>query len=373
MIAHDAGNLVFALSAAFDALLACVAVWWAARGERLVPRLAVAAAAVACVLAVKGLVMVAQGLSVPFGVMHVVWLDLIVVVPLAALLLLGLVRGRAGATAVRVTAVAACALAPAGAYASFVEPERLVVERAEIELAPERAGRGSLRVGVLADLQFERLGHHEREAVRALVAERPDVILLAGDYHQGGASSLEQELPGLRRLLGRLHGPGGVFAVHGDCEGVEEARRVMAGTGVRLLVNDIARTRVRGRRVTIAGLERDYWSAAASGAARALERTPGSRDVRILLAHRPDSVSLLEPHSRVDLVVAGHTHGGQLQLPLYGPPSTASSVPREVAAGGLHSLDGRRIYVSRGVGVERGQAPRLRLGAPPEVSILALR
>jgi predicted MPP superfamily phosphohydrolase len=373
VIRHDAGNLVFVLSAAFDALLACIAVAAAARGGRLGVRLAAAAAAVIGVLAVKGFVMLAQGLNVPFGVMHVVWLDLVVVLPLAALLLLWLVRGRAGATAVRLAAVAACFLAPVGAYASFVEPERLVVERAEVELPAERAGDRPLRLGILADLQFERLGDHEREAVRRLMAERPDVILLAGDYHQASASSLARELPALRRLLGRLRAPGGVFAVHGDCEGVDEARRVMAGTGVRVLVNDLTHVRVRGRALTIAGLERDYWSAAASRAARALESAPGPGDVRILLAHRPDSVFLLEPRSRVDLVVAGHTHGGQVQLPLYGPPSIASRVPRDVGAGGLHTLDGRRIYVSRGVGVERGQAPRLRLGAPPEVSVVTLR
>jgi uncharacterized protein len=373
VIADDAGNLVFALSAAFDVLLACTAVAWAARGERLGARLAVAAAAVISVLAIKGLVMLSQGLDLPFGVMHVVWLDLVVVLPLAALVLLALVRGRAGATAVRLAAVAACGLVPIGAYASLVEPERLVVERGELELPAERAGERPLRVGVLADLQFERLGDHEREAVRRLMAERPDVILLAGDYHQAGAASFARELPALRRLLARLRAPGGVFAVHGDCEGVAEARRVMAGTGVRLLVNDITHTRVGGRRLTLAGLERDYWSAAASRAARALERAPGSRDVRILLAHRPDSVFLLGRRSRVDLVVAGHTHGGQLQLPLYGPPSIASRVPRDVGAGGLHTLNGRNIYVSRGVGVERGQAPRLRLGAPPEVAIVTLR
>jgi uncharacterized protein len=71
--------------------------------------------------------------------------------------------------------------------------------------------------------------------------------------------------------------------------------------------------------------------------------------------------------------VAGHTHGGQVQLPIVGPPSIASRVPREVGAGGLHELDGRRIYVSRGVGVERGQAPLLRFGAVPEVSLITLR
>ena len=62
-----------------------------------------------------------------------------------------------------------------------------------------------------------------------------------------------------------------------------------------------------------------------------------------------------------------------MQLPLIGPLTTASGVPRDVAAGGLHRIDGRPIYVSRGVGVERAEAPRVRLGAVPEVTIIELR
>ena len=72
-------------------------------------------------------------------------------------------------------------------------------------------------------------------------------------------------------------------------------------------------------------------------------------------------------------MVAGHTHGGQVQVPYAGPPTIASQVPRGVGAGGLHELEGRRVYVTRGVGVERGQAPKLRIGSPPEVSVLTLR
>ena len=105
---------------------------------------------------------------------------------------------------------------------------------------------------------------------------------------------------------------------------------------------------------------------------RRLEGAPGAGDVRVLLAHRPDAVLNLRRGTRIDLTLAGHTHGGQVQLPGVGPLTIASRVPREVGAGGLHLLGGRRIYVSRGVGVERGQAPRLRLGAVPEVSLLTL-
>jgi hypothetical protein len=199
VIGDDAGNLVFALSAAVDTLVLCAAVTWAVRGGPVARRLVGALAAAVSFLAVKGIVLLELALSVPFGVMHVVWLDLVVAVPLAALLLLGLTRRRASRL-VRVGAVAAVCLAPVGAYASFVEPERLALERAERRLDPRRGGERPLRIGVIADLQCEEVGGHEREAVKRLTAERPDIILLAGDYHQGDAARLDAELPGLRSL-----------------------------------------------------------------------------------------------------------------------------------------------------------------------------
>ena len=226
---------------------------------------------------------------------------------------------------------------------------------------------------MIADIQFERVGSHEAEAVADLMAERPDVILLAGDYHQGPRARLAEELPRIHALLGSLRAPGGVHAVQGDSESLGKFRIVTAGTGLRRLENRAVTTRVRDRTVTIAGVDLEWWRPAARRTARRLETRPGTGDIRILLAHRPDAVLPLERDTRVDLTVAGHTHGGQFQLPLIGPLVTASDLPREVGGGGLHDLDGRRIYVSRGVGVERGQAPKLRFGAKPEVSILTLR
>jgi predicted MPP superfamily phosphohydrolase len=171
----------------------------------------------------------------------------------------------------------------------------------------------------------------------------------------------------------RLDAPGGVFAVQGDVESIPETRQVMAGTGVRVLVNEVERVRVRDRRVSVAGVELAYWSREARRTLAELERRRGPDDIRIALAHRPDVVLRLPPDGRVDLTVAGHTHGGQVQLPVVGPLTISSRVPRRVGAGGLHELDRRWIYVSRGVGAERGQALRLRLGAVPEVSLITLR
>jgi uncharacterized protein len=367
----EASNLLFALSAAFDVLVVCGALALALRGGASLGRVALACLGAGAVLALKGAVLAREWLD-GFGIAHVLWLDLVVVVPLAGVTALVLLRGRR-ARALKLAAVMALCLAPVGAYASFVEPERLVTERATVPLDAVRAGERPLRVGVMSDLQFEVLGDHEREAIDRLLSLRPDVILIAGDFHQGESETLERQLPGLRRLLSRLRAPGGVFAVQGDAEGLNEAHRVVEGTGVRLLVNEEARVRVRDRRLTIGGLQLAYWSERAGRAARRFEARRGRRDVRILLAHRPDAVRLLRPDTRVDLTVAGHTHGGQIQVPGFGALTDASIVPREIGSGGLHSLDGRRIYVTRGVGVERGQAPRVRFGAPPEVSLLTLR
>lgn len=366
-----AGPVAYALITALDALLlSALAIWIARRRPRL-PLALAAAALTAGVLALRLKVLVALGLARPFGVAHVLWLDAVVALPLAALGL-ALVGWRRGGWPLRVVAVGGLLLAPVGAYGSFVEPQRLVLERAEVPLSPSREGDGTIRVAVLADLQFDRLGAHERDAIALAMAQRPDVILLPGDYIQGSPAERARELPKLRRLFATLRAPGGVFAVQGDQETAAQARAIFAGSGIRLLEDELVRTRVGDRRVTIAGLALGWRSAEGRAAAAALEARPGDGDVRVLVAHRPDAVRLLSPRSRVDLVVAGHTHGGQIRMPVIGPLETGSALPDAVGAGGLHQLDGRRLYVSRGIGVERGQAPKVRLGAPPEVSLLQI-
>lgn len=365
------GPLFYVLTTALDTLLLSALAIWLARRRPPLPQALLAVAATAGLLVLRLVALVSLGLSRPFGVAHVLWLDAVVALPLAALAL-ALAGWRRGGWLLRVAALAGLLLAPVGAYASFVEPHRLVLERAEVTLPPARDGERTIRVAVLADIQFDRLGEHERDAVALALRQRPDVILLPGDYIQGSPAERARELPKLKRLFARLRAPGGVFAVQGDQESREQAREIFAGSGIRLLEDELVRTRVGDRRVTIAGLGLNWSSPEAAAAVATLESQPGDGDVRLLLAHRPDVVETLAPGGRVDLTVAGHTHGGQLHLPLLGPLETGSALPRDVAAGGLHALDGRRLYISRGIGVERGHAPKLRLGSPPEVSLLEI-
>ena len=261
---------------------------------------------------------------------------------------------------------------PIAAYASFVEPERLVTERATVRVAPERLGDGEVRIAVLSDLQFEHVGEHEREAVDRVLRERPDVIVLPATCTRARPSPSRASARRSARSCGRLRAPLGVYAVEGDSEDVPKLRAELEGTGVVALVNRFARLRDADRRITLLGVERAFELSAPRSAIGAMQAAPG-RDVRILLAHTPDVVEAVSDDSRIDLVIAGHTHGGQVQLPWIGPLFTASRIPRDIAAGGLHQVRGTPLYVSRGVGVERNQAPKLRFGAVPEISVLTIR
>lgn len=314
-----------------------------------------------------------------FGLIHLVYLDVFILLPLAgvAVLLAGR-RNPSGSPLrrvtgpVRVLAWACIALAPVGVYATHIEPFRLQLETARVGVPLERDGCGTLRIGVLADIQTAHVTDYERSAVQRMMDLASDVILLPGDLFQGTADGFERELPALRDLLSRLSAPGGVYCVLGNVDRPGQVERAIEGTEVRLLVNEIVRTTAGDRRLTIGGLEWSCDTPQARDTIRQLESAPGSGDIRILLTHAPDAVLSLGGHSRVDLVVAGHTHGGQVRVPFFGPPFTASRVPRHVAAGGYHDLAGRRIYVSRGVGYERGQAPRIRFLVPPTITSLTL-
>src|SRR6185436_9174885 len=91
-------------------------------------------------------------------------------------------------------------------------------------------------------------------------------------------------------------------------------------------------------------------------------------DLCVVIGHGPDFVMTL-PAAEVDLAMAGHTHGGQVVVPFFGPPHTKTRLPREHARG-VSSYGGVPLHVSAGTGMERGTAPQIRFLCPPEICIL---
>lgn len=359
-----------AVAAAVVGVVAAVA---GRRGEPVDRRslaLALAGAAVPTGLVAVAAVSRSGGL---FTVVHAGYLALTLTVPVLGAVLLALGVRWGSAAGPRALAVALLLPAPVGVYATHVEPHWLRVDQVAVAVAPTRAGADPVRIAVLADLQTDRVGGHEREAIDAVLAAAPDVILVPGDLFQGSAEQLAATEDDLRHELARLRAPGGVFYVEGDVDGNGVAARLLDGSGIVTLADEVVETKVGDRTLRIGGTRLLYATPAADRVRAELAATPEDGALTILVSHRPDTVLQLRPQSRVDLTVAGHTHGGQIVVPGLGPLLTLSEVPRDVARGGLHEVGGNRVYVSPGVGLERGGAPQVRLFNRPAVAVLTLR
>jgi len=371
MPALDLSNAVVAASTASDVALA---LWLLFRGNPALidlPRVARAALGVAAFSLVKMIGARLVGHSF-FLVVHPAYADVMVLLPIAGIVLLRAAKRRRVTTPVWALAWGSLVCIPIAIDATLVEPYRLVTERASVPLSNARSRAQPITIAVLADIQCNVVTDREREAVRRAMEARPDLILLPGDLVQVGTLRLPEILDDFHALLAPLHAPLGVYFVQGNCETKEDAQRLLAGTPVRFLDNEVVELSLGDRRVTLCGVDLAFASPRARAALQWIESAPGANDVRIVVAHRPDVIEALLPSSRVDLIVCGHTHGGQVNIPFFGPPITLSDVPRSIARGGLHELDGKRIYVSRGIGWEHGHAPRVRFLCPPEVSVITL-
>lgn len=354
-------------------VVSVLAAWWAllaGDGPLSLARVGRAALAVGAVAALSAGVLRALADSL-FAVVLVAWIEVAWVVPLCAVAVaFARLRGRAVTRGARRAALAGAAvLVPAG-WASLVEPYALRVERATVHLAGATPA-APLSVAVVSDLQTTRPGAYERGAIARVLAEHPDLVLVPGDLFHGTAEDYAVARPVLRELLASLSAAAPTFLVCGDCDVRADLDALARDSGVELLVNRSAALDVAGRRVVVHGLEtRGAPKLALAHMERRAAEEPDA--VHLLLCHHPDAVLLLGPDSHMDLCVSGHTHGGQIVLPFFGPPVTLSRVPRASAAGGLSTVAGHALYVSRGVGMERMWAPRVRFLCPPEVSVLSL-
>ena len=356
---------------------AAVVVWLlAGRTPLTTRRLAGAVAATAAVSAVSWFLAAAVVVGLGgrlFALIHLsyAWVALPPLAVGAAAILLGVRRAR-GRRRMTVVGLGLLGLVPASicAYSSFVEPYWLTVREVPVAVADWPRGAPPIRIAVLADIQTDVFGGYERTWLAEIERLAPDLILLPGDFFHVSQTLFEQRRDDYLALLRSLDAPFGVYACLGNVDPDERTRALFADAGLPLLIDSVRLIDVRGVRLAIGGTEDDGRLASNPPLLHRLRDYPA--DVRLLMAHRPDAVLGATADDQVDLIISGHTHGGQIVIPGFGPLITLSAAPRRVGAGGLHTVGAQRILVSRGVGFERGHAPPMRFCCRPEIVMLTL-
>jgi len=202
---------------------------------------------------------------------------------------------------------------------------------------------------------------------------RPDLVVLTGDFVTapffGGLhrSPKVPEAEPCASLLSELRAPSGVFGVLGNHDDYFNPARIiepLQSAGIRILRNEALPIERQGSRLWLAGLKDIL--AGEPDLGKALSGIPPG-ETTALLCHEPDFADQAMRYP-VDLQFSGHSHGGQVRLPLVGAlflPDLARKYPR-----GLHRLGRLTLYTSRGIGTVR--VP-VRLNAPPEVTVITLR
>ena len=258
-----------------------------------------------------------------------------------------------------------------GLWGFWLEPASLYNENHEVHLPNWPDPCDGLRVAVLADLHvgspFNGLNKLDR-IVDLTLAAKPDLILLAGDYVIHGVLGGNKVLPEeIAEGLGRLAAPLGVFAVLGNHDWWEDARRVeraLESVGIPVLEDSSVLVKRNGCAFHLAGLS-DYWEGPRDYRAALKNIPPGMPT--IALTHNPDTFP--EISRPVNLMIAAHTHGGQVYLPGLGRPIVPSKYGQRYAVGHIVE-NGRHLFVSSGLGTS---IIPVRFLVPPEVSLLTIR
>ncbi|MFT7473991.1 MAG: putative MPP superfamily phosphohydrolase [Verrucomicrobiales bacterium] len=321
------------------------------------------------------ILVLAAGLDI-FGITHLVYLVIVVGFPIAALWIaiphlldadhrtpfLGWVLLICGGVA-----------ALLGVWATHVEPFRLQVDT---QILGATGATQPVVIGVIADVHATSIGSHELAAIDLVLAEDPDIVVIPGDLFQLDQADIATRIPELLGWLRLLRNEvAHVVLVNGNVDVQDTLADLAVESGSHYLDDVLLELEVGNQAVTIVGMSVDAEREPSSidpFLLEELQMTKRRNDLVIALSHYPDVVLELTPRSPIDLIISGHTHGGQVALPGIGPVLTSSDVPPEVAAGGLHVVNGHPIYVSTGVGVERGQAPQLRFGASPSVAVITI-
>ncbi|HEY62804.1 MAG TPA: metallophosphoesterase [Anaerolineae bacterium] len=271
-----------------------------------------------------------------------------------------------------------CALGPL--YAAQIEPHWIEIIRLNINLPGLPEALDGLTIAQLSDFHLGPYVNREyiRQSVELANGLGADINVLTGDFVYSSARyshACAQELA----LLRARYGTYAVLGNHDIWTNADEVANNLSQAGIIVLRDEKFSLDLDDTRLWILGTEdtghtggffsdfRKMWQTSADRLATLLDGIP-SAEPRLLLVHNPDFTEML-PEGRIDLALCGHTHGGQIRLPLLGSPIVPSCFGQKYAAG-LVSGPRTITYVNRGIGLI---PPPVRFNCRPEITLLHLK
>lgn len=270
----------------------------------------------------------------------------------------GLLQMTAGAGVVAMTAGLLDAM--------VIEPRWLQLNRVEIPVPRLPRAWDGFRIAHLSDIhlgRFTGIGLLQ-EAIALANGEKPDFVALTGDY----VSRTNDVTPELAQTLSMLRAPLGVAACLGNHDywtDIEQVKQSIRQAGIRVLVNARFMMYRNASPLCIAGIDDPL-----TGQPDIVSALAGVPDdvCRIVLCHNPDFVTEVPPNIPVNLMLCGHTHGGQANLPLLGP--IKMGIQSRKYAKGLVLDPPFPVFTSVGIGTV---LMPIRFRCRPEVAVLTLR
>jgi len=256
-------------------------------------------------------------------------------------------------------------------YGSFIAPKQIIVQQESINLIQEPTD--SLSIALLSDFH---VGPYKDEAflekiVKITIEQKPDYVFLLGDYIYESIEDIEKLSP-LQELTKTIttYGIMGNHDYHlsGSTDDIDDElaqaiRTKLTNLGV-ILMEDESRP-IDPDKLWITGSQ-EIWTNR-SDLTKALSNRANPEIPTILLVHNPDLIREVTEYTKVDLVISGHTHGGQIRLPLLGPIGPIPNALGQKYDQGFFDYNGTKLYITSGLG-ESG--PRARLFNPPEVVMM---